>query len=275
MATPYGDITPLKGIAGLSTAFVKSSLANRRFEFWVYKPSKILSKQKLPVLYLMHGTWSVSSDWIQKGDVPQIAEKMINDGQIPPFCIVFLPDGGFGDSTAYSNWADGSGQYEDCLMEDIIPFVEQKLSVIGTKEARGIAGLSMGAFGAYRFALKNVGIFGAVAGHSGIYDASKVFLGIPEAKGRIFASDSEMEQSSPMILVQKLKRHELPAMRIDCGSEDFLFDESKKFSDRLRSLGLAFEYDELPGGHDWNYWKGNIHRTLQFMGRYFQAHLRR
>jgi len=268
----YGNIAPIAGSVGLSAGFVKSSILDQRLEFWVFRPEGFGSVGSLPILYLLHGTWAASSDWIRLGEVHMTARRMMEGGEIKPFVIVCLPDGGRGDATGYVNWADGSGNYEDSLMKEIIPFVEDTLEIHPQKTKRGLAGLSMGAFGAYHLGLRHHDVFGILAGHSGFYKAESLFLGIRVPRRRLFSSDDAVKQVSPMELVEKISRHDLPALRFDCGTDDSLLEENRHFESRLRKLGLPFEYDELPGGHDWNYWRENVKRTLLFMGRYFEAH---
>jgi len=36
---------------------------------------------------------------------------------------------------------------------------------------------------------------------------------------------------------------------------------------KMESAGIAHTYEELPGGHDWDYWKSNLYRSLLFFAQ--------
>lgn len=53
-----------------------------------------------------------------------------------------------------------------------------------------------------------------------------------------------------------------PAIRIDCGEDDFLIDHNRVFHQTLKTLGVAHEYAEYPGAHSWDYWDLRIQEAL-------------
>jgi S-formylglutathione hydrolase FrmB len=64
--------------------------------------------------------------------------------------------------------------------------------------------------------------------------------------------------------VEKLDRAQLPAIRIDCGTEDRLLEHNRQFHAHLEQLDIPHEYAEFPGAHDWNYWDLHVRETLRF-----------
>ena len=59
----------------------------------------------------------------------------------------------------------------------------------------------------------------------------------------------------------------LPQIRIDCGTEDFLLEDSRSIHARFDQLGVAHEYAEYPGVHDWDYWDRHIQEAIAFHWR--------
>ena len=58
----------------------------------------------------------------------------------------------------------------------------------------------------------------------------------------------------------------LPALRMDCGVDDFLLDENRALHTHLDALGILHEYQEHPGAHNWEYWNFHVLDTLKFFG---------
>ena len=74
----------------------------------------------------------------------------------------------------------------------------------------------------------------------------------------------------PARLAQRLvARHaeNIPALYLDCGTEDELVDQSRAFRTELQRLGLAPTYAEWPGKHDWDYWRAHVPESLSWLAR--------
>jgi S-formylglutathione hydrolase FrmB len=56
----------------------------------------------------------------------------------------------------------------------------------------------------------------------------------------------------------------MPKLLVDCGTEDHLVEDNRSFSAALHGLGVAHEYREFPGGHDWDYWDTHVRDALAF-----------
>jgi enterochelin esterase-like enzyme len=59
----------------------------------------------------------------------------------------------------------------------------------------------------------------------------------------------------------------LPRIRFDCGTKDQLLPANRALHQAMASAGVAHTYEELPGGHDWEYWKANLQRSLMFFAQ--------
>ena len=122
--------------------------------------------RRYPVLYLLHGgsnpaNPATSTDWSEKGGV---VETTANSD-----LIVVMPDGGNGGW--YTDWAfpgsAGPLNWQTFHMDQMVPFIDENFRTIADKRGRAIAGLSMGGYGALRYAARYPENFAFVASFSG------------------------------------------------------------------------------------------------------------
>lgn len=122
--------------------------------------------------------------WKNFGEnVPERLDRLIGDGKMPPVVVAF-PDcfsrlGG----NQYVN-SPVLGNYEDFLIREMVPTVEEKFSCGGAGK-RGVFGKSSGGFGALVHAIMHSDFWAAAASHSG--DAGFENLYIPEFPGTLRA----------------------------------------------------------------------------------------
>ena len=120
---------------------------------------------RYPVLYLLHGgAGGNSAQWTTGGgDV-----EGITDGKP---VITVMPDGGkVGWYTNWVNQSSGAQAWADFHLDQLIPWIDANLRTIAAKNGRAIAGLSMGGFGAVRYAQDRPDLFAYVASFSGAVD---------------------------------------------------------------------------------------------------------
>jgi enterochelin esterase-like enzyme len=127
-------------------------------------------KTRYPVVYLLHGFngYGVGNKvWTRENGAFNAAaiSRLITDRKISPMIIV-MPDGSnrYGGSI-YTN-SITTGNWEDYLVRDLVAFIDRKYRTLPKAESRGIAGHSMGGYGALKIAMKHPDVFGAVYGSS-------------------------------------------------------------------------------------------------------------
>ncbi len=207
-----------------------------------------------PVLYLLHGLSDDHRAWSSWTSL---------DRYVRPFpLIVVMPDG---ERSFYNNTADGA-PYEDYLMQDLIPYVEGCYNVLKGARHTAIGGLSMGGYGAMKLGLKYPDRFGSVGAHSGALAAARHAwenADRPELQ-RLFGpvGSRTRTEDDPFALAERIPREKLPALYFDCGTEDFLLEDNRAFHAHLEHLGIAHEYREYPGAHNWEYWDEHIRQSL-------------
>ena len=129
---------------------IKSNILGKEVRYTIYLPPDYTSSERTyPVVYLLHGYTDDNTGWLQFGEINRYADKAIGDGTIPPMIIV-MPNG---DSSWYINSYDGKEKYEDFFIQEFMPAIEKTYHIKAEKKSRGIAGLSMGGYGALIYSL--------------------------------------------------------------------------------------------------------------------------
>ncbi len=219
-----------------------------------------------PVLYLLHGLSDDHTLWQRRTSIERYAANL-------PLVIV-MPDGGRG---FYCDAQQGVAS-ESAIVKDLIGYVERMFQVRADRNGRVLAGLSMGGYGAVKFALKYPDLFCGAVSHSGAMafghrpltpDANPDRAGFAREMARIVGEHPEGGPNDLYALAQtavhSLAPALLPALRIDCGTEDFLIEDNRAFHAHLDALGLAHTYLEFEGAHTWEYWDLHIQEALAFL----------
>ncbi len=212
-----------------------------------------------PVFYLLHGLSDNHTAWTRRTSLERYVAGL-------PL-IVVMPDGGRG---WYSDSAtEPAGAFETFIVRDLVGFVDRTFRTRAERGGRVIGGLSMGGYGAVKFALKYPEVFCAAASHSGALSRPEerdIYAG--SELHRIFGDRPAGGANDIYALAEQTARTRAsaaPALRIDCGTEDFLLEYNRNFHRHLNALGLSHEYAEFPGGHEWTYWDEHVQQSIAFL----------
>ncbi len=258
-----------------------SPILGRDVDYGIYLPPDYFeTTRRYPVVYLLHGLSDDESGWIQFGELPQTADRAIADRAIPPM-IVVMPDAG---ATFYINDYQGKVRYEDFLVKELIPYIDKTYRTRPTREFRGVAGLSMGGWGALTLSMRHPDLFSACAAFSAavwteeeaaamegpMYE--RMFAGLfgprPAEKGAVA---THFKAVNPISLARALPDTELRKVRyyVDCGDDDFLIRGNCALHLALTERKVPHEFRVRDGGHAWSYWRTGIVDGLEFIGRGF------
>jgi diacylglycerol O-acyltransferase / trehalose O-mycolyltransferase / mycolyltransferase Ag85 len=245
------------------------------------------SRARYPVLYLLHGAGDTYATWTEQTDVEEFSAQFR--------LIIVMPDGGH-DANAgfYSDWIDGSRQWESFHTGVLRRYVERNFRTLATRRHRAVAGLSMGGFGAMSYAARHNDLFQAAASFSGAVDSeyptpkSNVLFGThivgPGLWGDPVADEATWRAHNPTDLVRRLRNTDLflatgdgtkggPAGDVDSpgayGIEAIVYQMSLNLAQALQDAGIPFAADFYKGGyHGWPYWQRELHWSLpQIMQR--------
>ncbi|MDR7130641.1 enterochelin esterase family protein [Algoriphagus sp. 4150] len=223
---------------------------NRRLTIYT-PPGYEQSKDKYPVLYLLHGAGGDEEAWIALGRTAQVMDNLIAEGKAKPM-IVVMPNGNVIQDAAPGEGKGGmykpafmipktmDGTYEANFM-DIINFVESNYRVKADKSTRAIAGLSMGGYHTMHI--------------SRFYPNKFDYIGLFSAAimPREDATNSVYNDIDGTLKTQMDNGYQLYWIAI--GKTDFLYDANKEYRAKLDAMGMPYEYVESEGGHIWRNWR--------------------
>jgi S-formylglutathione hydrolase FrmB len=226
------------------------------------------TRRRYPVLYLLHGSSGSERDWISKSGIAAYVAGLS--------LIVVMPDAG-------DSWyvdSSGQGDYEEFFLKELIPAIDDSLRTLPVRSARGIAGNSMGGYGAWRLGLDRPDLFACAASLSGALDMGVVDPHSGEPNDWITSlyggtTPSALRKYSRDSLYTRLDRLDIrghwrgPSLYFDAGSSDYLLSGDHHMEQYLLERNIPYEYAEFdPGEHGWPYWDEHIRDTLQFTLRH-------
>jgi len=216
----------------------------------VYTPPGYTAEKKYPVLYLLHGIGGDENEWLRGGQADVILDNLHADGKVVPM-IVVLPNGRAGkDVTARDpipKQSPAFATFEQDLLNDLIPFIESHYSVQANREARALAGLSMGGGQSLNFGLGHLETFAWVGG---------------------FSSAPNTRRAAELIADPEAARKQLRLLYVSCGDRDGLFRITQGVHAMLDEKQVPHLYNVIPEGrHDFQVWKSDLYHLAQRLFR--------
>jgi enterochelin esterase-like enzyme len=228
--------------------FYKSTVADDDRDYYVYTPPgyDAAAKKTYPVLYLLHGFSDAASGWTEVGRANVILDNLIAQGKAKPM-IVVMPLG-YGTMEmirlAWGAWNHPDlrdrnfNGFREALLTEVMPRVEGQYRITNDRNARAIAGLSMGGSESLLTGLNNLDKFSWVGAFSS--------GGIPEDFQKDFPTlDAKANQ-------------QLHLLWIACGTEDRLITINRNLLEWLKGKGVNATEIETPGMHTWMVWRRNL-----------------
>ena len=258
-----------------------SDILGKGVRYTVYLPSDYeTSERHYPIVYLLHGYTDDDTGWLQFGEANRIADRGIAEGDIPPMIIV-MPDGGV---SWYINDYQNQTRWEDMFVDELMPHIEAEYRVRAKKEFRGIAGLSMGGYGALVLSMRHPELFAATAAFSSGVITDEDWAASSQERyesvfGVVFGPGLEgsarltdhWRQYSILDIVESTPAEKLKEVRyyIDCGDDDFLAVGNASLHILLTQKEVPHQYRVRDGAHTWSYWRTGLPHGLEFIGQSF------
>ena len=225
---------------------------NRRMTVYTPYGYETSKKTKYPVLYLLHGGGGDEEAWTSMGRTAQILDNLIEKGLAKPM-IVVMPNGNPGQQAACTlnlpakdiSYRDPAyaNSYVTSLVKEIIPFIEKNYRAIPKKEARAIAGLSMGGGHTTSATMLFPGVFDYICPMScGMRDGENV--------------DAQM---------QAIKKAGYKLYWIGCGTEDFAWPGTEVMVEILKRNNMEYTLFASDGGHVWYNWRYYLNTFAQLL----------
>ena len=250
----------------LAKVWYESHTLNLYRRMYVYTPAgyEENSKTKYPVLYLLHGSGGDEDAWTQLGRVPNIMDNLIALGKAKPMLVVMtngnanqVAEMGYAPlmtnltlrpanvpvaAPSSSNGTAGnrsgnanSGRFEESLVKDVIPFIENHYRVFKDKNYRAVAGLSMGGGHTQNVTLKYPDMFAYI----GVFSAG------------IRTQNDDLENQFKILQSKKPK---LYWVGVGIGDQ-MMFQPTQTLLAMLKKYNFNYVYRESPGGHTWTNWR--------------------
>jgi S-formylglutathione hydrolase FrmB len=117
-------------------------------------------KRRYPVVYALHGYSIGAEQWSGEIHVPQTIEGAFATGT--PEMIVVLPDSKTVHNGSMYSSSVTTGDFENFIARDLVAHIDAHYRTLARRESRGLAGHSMGGYGATRIGMKHADVFGAL-----------------------------------------------------------------------------------------------------------------
>jgi enterochelin esterase-like enzyme len=228
--------------------FYHSAVVGDNRDYFVYTPPgySATAATTYPVLYLLHGFSDDASGWSSVGKANLILDTLIASNQARPMIVVMplgygAPDilNRTGRATSNPSLRERNmANFRTALIDEVIPAVEQAYRVDTDRNARAIAGLSMGGAESLLTGLNRLDKFSWVGAFSAGGAGDDFAAAFPQA-------GAEMNQK-------------LHLLWIACGTEDRLIDPNRKLIAWLNSKDVTLTAVETPGMHTWMVWRHNL-----------------
>jgi len=215
----------------------------------VYTPPGYSSDNIYPVLYLLHGIGGDETEWLKQGKANVIMDNLYSEKKLKPM-IVVIPNGrAMKNDRAEGNLFDDDKIYafenfENDLLNDLIPFIESHYPVQKNPESRAVTGLSMGGGQALNFGLANLYMFSWIGG---------------------FSPAPNLELPETLVPDPKKAGENLNLLWISCGEKDPLLNVSEQMHDYLVLNHVPHIFQVEPGSHDFDVWRNDLYFFTQLL----------
>lgn len=229
------------------------------------------AETRYPVLYFLHDALG-NEKTLQARGVSARLEAAMKDGTLPEMLVV-APRG---SGSWYIDSFDGRKRYGTFLDEELVPWVDASYRTLPVRASRAVAGISMGGYGALRWALRGPERFAWVGAlspavlqltHNNVaplgffqkLSLTKVF-GKDERANVYRANDLYQVLLEDPSLARRLPPISLRAGQADEYHIDML---SVYLSKYLSAMGATASLTIEQGTHDWEYWKVSLPALLK------------
>ena len=194
-------------------------------------PTYAQGSARYPVLYLQDG-----SQFIELGRAAEVADRLISEGKLDPFIIVFI------DPVERNKeyWADD--RFADWMAQTLVPLVDSRFNTRAEREGRALLGASLGGVISVWTALRHPEMFARVGGQSSA-----------------FQIDDERVVTALAKLNDETRRRYPLRFYFDAGRfEPLIMDVGRRVNVSLAARGYPVTYREAAVGHNYTAWRDRL-----------------
>lgn len=217
----------------------------------------VAARRHHPTLYLLHGLSDDDTIWVRHTSIERYVAPLGLAVVMPQVHRSFYMDELAG------------GRYWTFLTEELPAVAGSFFHLSDRREETFVAGLSMGGYGAFKWALRHPDRFAAAASLSGALDVAELqrTRAVEDLARRVF--DGKMVTGTPedlLTLLETTSPADAPPLYLACGTNDDLYEDNLRFADLATRRGFPLAAHFTPGGeHDWAYWDARIQDVLAWL----------
>jgi len=259
-------------------------------DVFVYLPPTYATSpnRRYPVVYFLHGYAAHAETYWKSLSVPAAADADIADGSAHEMILV-LPDAfTVYDGSMFSN-SPTTGDWETFIAKDLIAYIDGHYRTVADRNARGLAGHSMGGYGTVRIGMKHPEAFSVLYAMSScclMNDPQRLLPGATanrppsgalahalSAQAAAWAPDTlspptffdlptrdgevqpliaaKWTTNSPLVMVDQYvpDLKMYRAIALDVGTKDPFLTTNTQLDQALTRLGVAHNFETYEGDH--------------------------
>jgi len=234
-------------------------------------------EKQYPILYTFHGMGSPY-------DVFSVMPPLRRALKDKPMIITCM-DGDFGGFYVDSPYLQPAKQgdttkvkslFTTFFVDEFMPCIDQNYRV--NPKQRMLTGLSMGGFAAFHYMLTKPNLFVSISSLSGALRRNSPTCETAQRLDFLLGSPKEFPDRyhnidiNERIQKQLAQGIKMPPIYICCGTEDsHALPNNQEMHKFLTEQGVAHEYVESPGKHEWPYWRDVSSAVIDFHWRSLQV----
>lgn len=261
---PQTSIQPVSATSAVTVTDVRFPSASIGGLLWyrVIVPT-VAPGERLPVLYLLHGGDGDAANLEQQSEAAKFAtaERL----------IVVMPSAH--DSYYTNAKLRRHAHWEDAIAFDLSRDVEARFPVLSGRQHRGVAGISMGGYGAVKLALKHPELYSFAGTMSGALDITRRPATLRRGRQAwmiwsIFGlRQSDRMQEDVFELLNRATDLQSVTWFESCGFHDPLYAINARFVREMHAHGVPLEGITTPGFHDWQTWNSTMPLLFEAAGK--------
>jgi putative tributyrin esterase len=217
------------------------------------------------VVYALHGKGGNERQFFDRLYLPRFVDRQRMIFVMPGATRTFYVD-------------SSAGAYETAIVDDLVPWVDANYRTRPDAGARGVAGQSMGGYGALFLSLRHPAVFGAAYA----IEPALVWGQRPLAEWKAEVADVDhLLPADPcarsewdlFAQVARAPRQVLDGLRwqISEGNDDYFLEISRAFHHYLTQWRVPHGYSEHPGAHTFEFGNDRLPDMLDWFARQFGA----
>ena len=260
--------------------------------FLVYLPADYdeSSPQRYPVIYFLPNPFQAGYRFdFDHNDAQNLFDRAIATGVITKFILVTV-DMTTPLGTSWNANSSVTGNWEDFMVQELVPYIDANFKTIPTRDSRGIAGIFIGGYGAIRIGMRHPDVFGSVYAMHPVGTGTGVSISMTIPKWDILTNAKSMDDvkqdgrtqifttmfqaflpnpDKPPLYVDLLARQDGDKLLIDAKLMDrfrnnfYLETMIPQYADNLKSLrGFKFDWNRTDSNYDHVWANQNFTRKL-------------